>query len=430
MANGLSALSGMSAQQIQALNQQYGSPQLSMGGAASPVGANPNMTHYGPANAGVSVQDFGGGYQDNLQRAGLMKRLGGNPYFPGQQASPGFSQGGQAAGGVQGGNAASLLGGSAGAGQAVGGQATLPGAQPGAQAGGAQQIPSGTSGFMTTNPTAQPGAPKYGLSGAEEAMQRGLQGGLAGLEAGVNQAGNTLQPYTQGGNSAFNLQSALSGAMGPEAQRQAFANYNESPEVAYQREMGERAITRNAAATGGLGGSRVQQELQRHAIGLAQQDYGNSFNRLGTLADKGYGAAGLLGGIQANAGGQAGQMAYGTGQAMAAGRTRAGEQIAGNVQGTSSSLAQLLNQQGTDLSSIIGTQGGNIANLLAGYGTADAQTQQALAALLANIATGSASQVAGVPGLPGVNDPGVLGGLGNLLGGIGTFAKSPANPWG
>lgn len=421
MANGLSALSGMSAQQIQALNQQYGSPQLSMGGAASPVGANPNMVHYGPSNSGVSVQDFGGGYQDNLQRAGLMKRLGGNPYYQGAENTQPFSIGGQGgnAASLLAGNAASLQGGPTGAGLVVGGQAT----PPSTQAGGAQQIPSGTSGFMTTNPTAQAGAPKYGLSGAEEAMQRGLQGGIAGLESGVNQASSTLSPYTQGGNQAFDLQSALSGAMGPEAQRQAFANYNESPEVAYQREMGERAITRNAAATGGLGGSRVQQELQRHAIGLAQQDYGNSFNRLGSLADKGYGAAGLLGGIQANAGGQAGQMAYGTGQALAAGRTRAGEQIAGNVQGTSSALAQLINQQGADLSSIIGTSGNNIAQLLAGYGTADAQTQQALAALLANIATGSASQVAGVPGLPGVNDPGMLGGIGNLLGGIGTLGK-------
>ena len=245
------------------------------------------------------------------------------------------------------------------------------------------------------------GVPQTGLIGAESALQGGLRGGLAGIEAGVSQAGQTLSPYTQGGNQAFGLQSALSGAMGPEAQRQAFANYNESPEVAYQREMGERAITRNAAATGGLGGGRVQQELQRHAIGLAQQDYGNSFNRLGSLAEKGYGAAGLLGGIQANAGGAAGQMAYGTGQSLAGGRTRAGEQIAGNLQGTTSALSQLINQQGMDLSNIIGSGGNNIANLLAGYGTADAQTKQALAALLANIATGSASQVAGVPGLPG-----------------------------
>ena len=94
-------------------------------------------------------------------------------------------------------------------------------------------------------------------------------------------------------------------------------------------------------------------------------------------------------------------MAYGTGQSLAGGRTRAGEQIAGNLQGTTSALSQLINQQGMDLSNIIGSGGNNIANLLAGYGTADAQTKQALAALLANIATGSASQVAGVPGLPG-----------------------------
>lgn len=312
---------------------------------------------------------------------------------------------------------------------------TQPGTQPGggAQAGGGTGGQAGGLGGINTQPggptaggggyggASGAGVPQTGLIGAESALQGGLRGGLAGIEAGVNQAGQTLSPYTQGGNQAFGLQSALSGAMGPEAQRQAFANYNESPEVAYQREMGERAITRNAAATGGLGGGRVQQELQRHAIGLAQQDYGNSFNRLGSLAEKGYGAAGLLGGIQANAGGAAGQMAYGTGQSLAGGRTRAGEQIAGNLQGTTSALSQLINQQGMDLSNIIGSGGNNIANLLAGYGTADAQTKQALAALLANIATGSASQVAGVPGLPGANDPGLLQGAGAILSGIGNY---------
>ena len=154
--------------------------------------------------------------------------------------------------------------------------------RPGRGLGGINTQPGGpTAGGGGYGGASGAGVPQTGLIGAESALQGGLRGGLAGIEARVNQAGQTLSPYTQGGNQAFGLQSALSGAMGPEAQRQAFANYNESPEVAYQREMGERAITRNAAATGGLGGGRVQQELQRHAIGLAQQDYGNSFNRLG-----------------------------------------------------------------------------------------------------------------------------------------------------
>lgn len=285
-----------------------------------------------------------------------------------------------------------------------------------------QPVPSGTSGFTTTNPTMQQGAPQYGLSGAEDALQRGLTGGLAGISAGVDQATQTLSPYTQGGGQAYNLQAALSGALGPEAQKQAFQNYQESPEQQYLRDRSEQAILRNSAATGGLGGGNVQRALQENAIGLASQDYANSFNRLGSLSQMGQQSSNLLGGIQANAGGQAGQMAYGTGGQMANYRTRAGEQIAGNVQDTSQGLANMINQQGNDLSSIIGQGGNQLSQLLASYGINASTSSQDLAKILANIATGSASQVAGLSPLPGVNDTGILGGLGNLLSGAGNFA--------
>jgi len=139
----------------------------------------------------------------------------------------------------------------------------------------------------------------------------------------------------------------------------------------------------------------------------------------------GQNSANLLGGLQANAGGKVGDYGFGTGQALADYRTRAGEQIAGNVANTGTQLSGMINQQGNDLSSLVGTQGSNIANLLAGYGSADAQTKQALATLLSNIATGSASQVAGVPGIPGATDSGMLGGIGNLAGGVGTLAQNP-----
>lgn len=286
-------------------------------------------------------------------------------------------------------------------------------------------VNTGNGGFTTTNPTTAAGVPKYGLIGSEEAMKGGLQGGIAGVEAGMNQAGQTLSPYTDRGAKAFDLQSALSGALGPAAQQQAFANYNQSPEMAYALQQAEKGITRNAAATGSLGSGNVLQELQRNAIGMAQQDYGNAFNRLGSLSAMGQNSANLLGGFQANAGGKVGDYAFGTGQAMASGRTRAGEQIANNVQGTSASLAEMLAKQGNDLSSIVGTGGSNIAQMLANFGQLDAAQQQELAKLLGNIATGSATTVAGASQLPGINDAGILGGIGNAAGGIGELAKNP-----
>jgi len=237
----------------------------------------------------------------------------------------------------------------------------------------------------------------------------------------MNQAANTLSPYTQGGGKAFDLQQALSGALGPDAQRQAFANYNQSPEMAYALEQAEKGITRNAAATGKLGSGNVLQELQRNAIGMAQQDYGNAFSRLGSLSSMGQNSANLLGGLQANAGGKVGDYGFGTGQALADYRTRAGEQIAGNVANTGTQLSGMINQQGQDLSSLIGASGNQLSQLLAGYGSADAQTKQQLAALLANIASGSASQVQGVPGLPGTAPTDPLGSAGKLATGIGAL---------
>jgi hypothetical protein len=282
------------------------------------------------------------------------------------------------------------------------------------------QVGTGNGGFSTTNPTTNPAVPKYGLIGAEEAMQGGLAGGIAGINEGMRQAESTLNPYTSVGGKSNNLQAALSGALGPAAQKQAFDNYNQSPEMAYALSQAEKGITRNSAATGGLKGGNVLDALQRNAIGMAQQDYGNAFNRLGSLSDRGLTSSNLLGGLQANAGGKVGDYAFGTGQAMAAGRTRAGEQIAGNVQGTSASLAEMLAKQGNDLSSVIGTGGNNLASLLSAYGITDADSQKALAALLANISSGSASTVAGASQLPGINDTGALTGIGNILSGVGS----------
>ena len=390
MAN-LSALSGMSAQQIQNLNKQYPQRNLSLGGVQGSqwgAGAKPGdgFVWHGQGPAPQMTQ------QQILQDMGAMRTL-----QPGYRSANGQPYQSPLAGNYQTG--------------------TQPGVQQGVPA-ATQQGPQSQAALTQAagNPTS---GQKYGLSGAEDALQRGFMGGVAGIEAGMNQAANTLSPYTQGGGKAFDLQSALSGALGSQAQQQAFANYNESPEVAYQRQQGEKAILRNAAATGGLGGGNVQQALQRHAIGLAQQDYGNSFNRLGTLSGMGQNSANLLGGLQANAGSKVADMAYGTGGQQASYRTRAGEQIANNVQNTSGALSGLINQQGQDLSNIIGQSGQQLSQLLASYGITDAQQQQSLAALLANIATGSASQVAGVPGLPQAGTSGIIDPLVNLLGGAG-----------
>ena len=111
----------------------------------------------------------------------------------------------------------------------------------------------------------------------------------------------TLSPFINGASGAYELQQAQSGALGPEAQQEAFDNYNESPGVAFLRERGLRGIDRNAAAQGSLiGGNRDKARID-YATGMAQQDYGNQFNRLGSVTGTGLTAANALAGIGTDA---------------------------------------------------------------------------------------------------------------------------------
>lgn len=295
----------------------------------------------------------------------------------------------------------------------------------------------------TTTPVA--GAPQTGLIGSEAALESGLNGavnllsqgntaaradinaGLADLNARIASGASALEPFVNRGGQAFDLQMALSGALGPDAQRTAFANYNDSPGQDFLRQRGEQAVLRNASAVGGLGGSRVLQELQRQGVGLAQQDFSNQFDRLGQLSGMGLNSAGMKANMimsGANiAGNLTGQMAnnsvnfgnnaanftFNTGQNLSSGRTRAGEM-----------LANLNSQQGAGVADIIRTNSSNIAQLLAGSGTDNAAARMQLAQLLSALGMTQSGQVASLPGVPGIQQTsGILEGIGQFASGLG-----------
>jgi hypothetical protein len=81
-----------------------------------------------------------------------------------------------------------------------------------------------------------------------------------------------LTPYTEAGRGALTEQQALLGLSGQGAQQEAYARFTESPGQAFLRERQERALLRNAAAIGGLGGGNVRTALQEQAFGRAQYD--------------------------------------------------------------------------------------------------------------------------------------------------------------
>lgn len=341
--------------------------------------------------------------------------------------------------------------------------------------------------------------PAFGLSGFEQAAQAGASAGVNAIGQGQQSALGTLQGANQfaqnqlqqgvntlGGNfgaqaaqvdpltgqpmfqqaaagvnqftgagvSAQQRQAALSGALGNEAQQQAFTSFNESPGQAFLREQGLRQVTNAASATGGLVGGNVLSELQRQGQGLAQQDFSNQFNRLGQLTAQGQQAAGQAGqflsqagqqqgnlaaqnaqlgtqvnlanagrglqaaqgqaqlfgqgaGIGANLAGQGAGIQFGAGQNVANilggaaqgigdARFQTGRDLASQIGQSTSALSQLADRQGSGFSDIIGAGSNSLSNLLSDAGQLDAAQQTQLAQLLANISTGSGTQLSNI----------------------------------
>lgn len=275
-------------------------------------------------------------------------------------------------------------------------------------------------------------APPTGLIGGEQALQQGLGASIASIEEGFGRAGTAIQQGTgqaldlvgqaqdplrsfqQTGTQGNELLAAFLGAGGVDAQRQAIENFTLDPSQRFLQEEGERAITRNAAAIGGLGGGNVRRELTRFGVGTAQQALQQRLQNLSGLSGQGLNAAGGIaqlgaqgagfaqqGGLQqgnllAQGGTAAAQLFQQAGRDISQQRFQTGQDIANAVSGTTSALSQLANQQGAGLSDIAGGGAANIANLLSGFGQLDAAGQQQLAALLASISVGEGSQIAGI----------------------------------
>lgn len=223
---------------------------------------------------------------------------------------------------------------------------------------------------------------------AGRALERAGQGTAQTFRREFGETAAGLQPFIDPGQQAAQQQAALSGALGPEAQQQAFTDFQEDPGTEFLREQGLRLVGSGAAATGGAGGGERLRELTRFSQGLALQDLSNRFGRLGDVTGTGLQAAGQLGTLR-------GQSAAGQAQGLQfAGRGRAAG-IAGEGAAEASGLA------GAGEARALGLTGGV---------TAEQQGRIAQAAGL----RGGLTQVAG--GLTGGLTGGVTGALEGAFG--------------
>jgi len=197
------------------------------------------------------------------------------------------------------------------------------------------------------------------FGGAEKKAGKAIQ--KAGRESAAvtrvlfGETKEQLLPFIQGGAPAFEQQQALSGALGPEAQAEAFANFQEDPGTEFLREQGLRLIESGAGATGGLGGGDRLRELTKFSQGLALQNLGSRFNQLGAVTGTGLTAAQALGGVSGGAASGISQALQAAGQGKAAGITGSAAGLRGGIQQLAAAAAG-------------GATGGGLGALQGGFG--------------------------------------------------------------
>lgn len=150
-------------------------------------------------------------------------------------------------------------------------------------------------------------------SEAAEAQTQSSEASIAEQQRQFDAIQELLKPYVDAGTGAIGGQEALIGLGGPEAQAEAIAALEASPQFESIVSQGEEALLQNAAATGGLRGGNVQGALAQFRPQVLSQLIESQFGKLGQVAQ--------------------------LGQASAAGQAAAGQQTASNI-------SNLLTQQG------------------------------------------------------------------------------------
>jgi hypothetical protein len=262
----------------------------------------------------------------------------------------------------------------------------------------------------------------------------GAQGqGLDATRGAINSGVGALSGFAGAGQAAQYMQAALSGALGPQAQAQAYQQYSASPGQAYLQEQGEQAITRNAAATGGLQGGNVLKELQRQGVGLAAQDFGANFERLGSLSQQGLQASGQIGqlrgaqaGLESGLIGQTGQGVSNLNQNLAqTGAGLAGQlgssvlglqgQLAGQQANTNQAAANIYAGAGQNLANYGMQAGAQAANIAYGTGQQLSQGRTGAGELIAANIGGTSTALANLQNQQGAGLSEILGATGGNL---------------
>lgn len=172
-------------------------------------------------------------------------------------------------------------------------------------------------------------AQKKAAGKAAKAQMQGDQAAIDEQKRQFDEVQKLLKPYIDRGTEATDAERAFLGLAGPQAEREAIANLQNSESFKAAAKEGENAILQNAAATGGLRGGNVQASLAKFRPNLLAQAIAQRFAGLDALAQRGQAsAAGQAAAGQNSANAIAGllqdQGAAQAGAALARGNAQAG----------------------------------------------------------------------------------------------------------
>lgn len=158
---------------------------------------------------------------------------------------------------------------------------------------------------------------------AARAQQQSADAAVAEQRRQFDLTRSDQQPWLQAGTNA------LARLQDPNA-------FQADPGYAFTRAEGIRGIERSAAARGGATGGNALRALTQYSAGLADQTYGNWWNRQAGLAGVGQATAQNLGALGAQSANNIGNTLMAAGDARASG-------IAGQANALSGGLAGLAN---------------------------------------------------------------------------------------
>lgn len=169
---------------------------------------------------------------------------------------------------------------------------------------------------------------KKGYNASTGMLNQGADAARNALGQHYGEAQGHLAPYLQGGGQANALLGNYLGAGGPEAQQQAFANFQNDPGWQAQFGAGINALDRSATARGGLYSGAAMKGIHEYGQQFQRQAFNDRINQLQGFSGQGLQAASGAAGLAANQGNTLGNLEFGLGQQHASNRINMGNAMA------------------------------------------------------------------------------------------------------